>query len=63
VQQSIYQEIGSAKSRPGNSKIKPHQHYIILDDIEEYFDSTFRNLYLVDGVTELTKDDIEIILQ
>lgn len=28
--------------------------YLILDDIEEYFDFTCKNLYLVDGVTGLT---------
>ncbi|MQA40349.1 HAD domain-containing protein [Rugamonas aquatica] len=35
--------------------------YIILDDIEEYFDSTCKNLYLVDGVTGLTDDDVDAI--
>lgn len=35
--------------------------YIILDDIEEYFDSTCKNLYLVDGVTGLTQGDVERI--
>jgi hypothetical protein len=35
--------------------------YIILDDIEEYFDSTCTNLYLVDGVTGLTESDAEMI--
>lgn len=35
--------------------------YIILDDIEEYFDSTCKNLYLVDGVTGLTVHDVEAI--
>jgi hypothetical protein len=35
--------------------------YIILDDIEEYFDSTCKNLYLVDGVTGLTADDVDAI--
>jgi hypothetical protein len=36
--------------------------YVILDDIEEYFDSTCKNLYLVDGVTGLTKDDVDAIV-
>lgn len=35
--------------------------YLILDDIEEYFDSTCKNLYLVDGVTGLTANDVETI--
>lgn len=32
--------------------------YIILDDIEEYFHSNCKNLYLVDGSTGLTLDEI-----
>lgn len=32
--------------------------YIILDDIEEYFHSHCKNLYLVDGSTGLTLDEI-----
>lgn len=35
--------------------------YLILDDIEEYFDSTCKNFYLVDGVTGLTANDVETI--
>lgn len=35
--------------------------YVILDDIQEYFDSTCKNLYLVDGVTGLTDDDVDAI--
>lgn len=35
--------------------------YIILDDIEEYFDSTCPNLYLVDGVSGLTDHDTAMI--
>ena len=35
--------------------------YIILDDIEEYFDSTCTHLYLVDGTTGLTEQDAEMI--
>ena len=35
--------------------------YLILDDIEEYFDSNCKNLYLVDGVTGLTENDIGTI--
>ena len=35
--------------------------YIILDDIEEYFDSTCPNLYLVDGVSGLTEHDATMI--
>ncbi|UQV45036.1 hypothetical protein KIV45_25460 [Janthinobacterium lividum] len=35
--------------------------YIILDDIEEYFDSTCPNLYLVDGVSGLTGHDAAMI--
>lgn len=35
--------------------------YLILDDIESYFDSNCRNLYLVDGATGLTEEDIESI--
>ena len=35
--------------------------YIILDDIEEYFDATCKQLYLVDGVTGLTEKDVEAI--
>ncbi|WP_426164179.1 HAD domain-containing protein [Pseudoduganella sp. R-32] len=38
-----------------------HEPYIILDDIEEYFNSTCKNLYLVDGVTGLTDDDVKAI--
>lgn len=38
-----------------------NEPYIILDDIEEYFDSTCKNLYLVDGATGLTDDDVEAI--
>jgi len=37
------------------------QRYVILDDIEEYFDSACKNLYLVDGVTGLTEDDVESV--
>jgi hypothetical protein len=43
--------IGSAGQEP----------YIILDDIEECFDSTCKNLYLVDGATGLTDDDVDAI--
>lgn len=35
--------------------------YIILDDIERYFGSACRNLYLVDGTTGLTEHDTEMI--
>ena len=35
--------------------------YLILDDIEEYFDSTCKNLYLVDGVTGLTAGDVDSV--
>jgi hypothetical protein len=38
------------------------ERYIILDDIEEYFDSSCKNLYLVDGVTGLTEGDVEAIV-
>lgn len=37
------------------------ERHIILDDIEEYFDRTCTNLYLVDGVTGLTEHDAEMI--
>lgn len=37
------------------------EHYIILDDIEEYFDSSCTHLYLVDGTTGLTEHDAEMI--
>jgi len=37
------------------------ESYVILDDIEEYFDFTCKNLYLVDGVTGLTENDVESI--
>lgn len=35
--------------------------YVILDDIEEYFDSSCANLYLVDGVIGLTNNDVDMI--
>lgn len=35
--------------------------YIILDDIEDYFDSNCRNLYLVDGSIGLTESDVEAV--
>ena len=35
--------------------------YVILDDIEEYFDSNCKNLYLVDGATGLADHDIDSI--
>ena len=33
----------------------PNTPYLILDDIEEYFDANCKNLYLVDGTTGLRK--------
>jgi hypothetical protein len=44
-----------------NANGSEHETFIILDDIEEYFDTTCKNLYLVDGVTGLTNDDVEAI--
>ncbi len=38
-----------------------NERYIILDDIEDYFDSTCAHLYLVDGVTGLTEYDVQMI--
>lgn len=38
-----------------------HARHIVLDDIEEYFDSSCSNLYLVDGVTGLTGKDADLI--
>lgn len=35
--------------------------YIVLDDIEEYFHSHFKNLYLVDGTHGLTQEDVDMI--
>ncbi len=43
------------------SNMPAHTSYIILDDIEEYFDASCRNLYLVDGATGLTDRDVEMI--
>lgn len=44
-----------------NDKGLTGEHYIILDDIEEYFDSSCTHLYLVDGTTGLTEHDAEMI--
>lgn len=38
------------------------RRYLILDDIEEYFDATCQNLHLVDGTTGLTEDDARAIV-
>lgn len=44
-----------------SKNVPENTSYLILDDIEEYFDSSCKNLYLVDGVTGLTENDIDMI--
>lgn len=44
-----------------SNNVPENTPYLILDDIEEYFDSSCKNLYLVDGVTGLTENDVEMI--
>jgi hypothetical protein len=39
----------------------PNTPYLILDDIEEYFDANCKNLYLVDGTTGLTERDVGMV--
>ena len=41
--------------------VPENTQHLILDDIEEYFDPSCKNLYLVDGVTGLTDNDVEMV--
>jgi hypothetical protein len=40
---------------------RANKPYIILDDIESYFDADCARLYLVDGTTGLTNQDVEAV--
>ena len=38
------------------------RHHLILDDIESYFQADCARLFLVDGATGLTRDDVESVV-